>query len=28
LDVAELSQLQASAKGVKATNILLDDLNL
>ena len=28
LDDSELSQLQASAKGVKATNILLDDLNL
>ena len=28
LDDLELSQLQASAKGVKATNNLLDDLNL
>ena len=28
LDDIELSQLQASAKGVKATNTLLDDLNL
>ena len=28
LDDEELSQLQASAKGVKATNTLLEDLNL
>jgi len=28
LDEAELSQLQASAVGVKATNTLLNDLNL
>ena len=28
LDEAELNQLQASAVGVKATNTLLNDLNL
>jgi len=28
LDEAELSQLRASAEGVKATNTLLNDLNL
>jgi malate dehydrogenase len=28
LDESELNQLQASAEGVKATNTLLNDLNL
>ena len=28
LDAAELSQLKTSAEGVKATNTLLNDLNL